>query len=97
MADPCSGRAWQKATAPYRTHWANTNAPCALCGEPIDYTLPASHRLALTVDHIHARWAGGPPLDPANWQPAHLACNSSRGASERHHGHPTPQHTSTRW
>lgn len=82
MPDPCSGRRWQLATLPTRRAWAAANQPCALCHQPINYGLRHPHKRSLTVDHIHARWAGGNPMDPANWQPAHLSCNSSRGASE---------------
>lgn len=82
MANPCSGQGWQKATAPFRNACALNAAPCALCGKPIDYTLRSPNRWAFTVDHIVARWAGGQPLDPRNWQPAHQSCNSSRGARE---------------
>lgn len=80
--NPCSGAQWQRLTAPVRQAWAQAAAPCSLCGEPIDYTLDATNRMGLTVDHIHARWAGGQPLDPRNWQPAHRSCNSARGARE---------------
>lgn len=80
--DPCSGRPWQTATRASRLMWQATNQPCALCRQPIDYTLPARHRWGLTVDHIVPRWAGGSPLDPRNWQPAHRSCNSSRGTRE---------------
>lgn len=78
----CSGRAWQKATEPYRRACADAHAPCALCGKPIDYRLRHPHRFAFTVDHRTPLWAGGHPLDPANWQPAHQRCNASRGATE---------------
>ena len=81
-SNPCAGRQWTEATRPFRAACAATNAPCALCGQPIDYRLTGNHKRAFTVDHIIARWAGGPPLDPTNWQPAHRTCNSSRGAKE---------------
>ena len=71
MANPCAGAKWQRLTAPHRAAWANANLPCAICGKPINYTLRHPNRWALTVDHRIPRWAGGPPLDPANWQPAH--------------------------
>ena len=53
--------------------------------------------MALTVDHIVPLWAGGHPLDPTNWQPAHQRCNASRGASEGNANRRAPKHTSTRW
>ena len=74
-----SGRAWVQATLPCRLQWAQQGAPCALCGEPIDYTAHHSSAQALTVDHVVALMHGGPMLDPANWQPAHRSCNSRKG------------------
>lgn len=96
----CSGRAWQDATRPYRQAWASAGLPCALCGEPINYALRHPHKRSLTVDHRHPIWAGGNPLDPTNWRPAHFACNSSRGASEENANRKArrqPAHTSARW
>lgn len=92
----CSGRGWQRATAPVRRAWAQANAPCALCGKPIDYRLRSPHRLALTVDHIVSLWAGGAALNPANWQPAHQTCNSARGAREGNQRR-TQHHVSSTW
>ena len=96
MADICSGRRWQLATLPARRAWAAANRPCALCHQPIDYTLRHPHKRSLTVDHIHARWAGGNPMDPSNWQPAHLTCNSARGAAEGNQQR-QQRHISTPW
>lgn len=91
----CSGRAWVNATTPYRLACAQADAPCALCGDPIDYTLKGNQPAAFTVDHKHPLWAGGHPTNPTNWQPAHRSCNSRRGAQEtnqrrhtRHHSEP---------
>lgn len=100
MANPCAGRRWQETTAPYRAACAQAAAPCAICGDPIDYTLTGNNKRAFTVDHIIARMHGGPDLDPRNWQPAHRSCNSSRGAREnaaRRPRRPQPPHfTATR-
>jgi 5-methylcytosine-specific restriction endonuclease McrA len=79
----CSGWAWQRATAPARRAWAFNNLPCSLCGEPINYLLRSPHRMSLTVDHIVPLGVGGPPLDPANWRPAHYSCNSRRGRAQQ--------------
>jgi 5-methylcytosine-specific restriction endonuclease McrA len=75
----CRGEGWQKATAPVRGTWAALNLPCAICHQPIDYTLRHPDRMALTVDHIVPLSQGGHGLDPTNWQPAHHACNAGRG------------------
>lgn len=54
--------------------------PCALCGQPIDTTLPYNDPYAFTADHVvgvseegHAR---------GELQPAHRKCNSLRGAAQ---------------
>lgn len=79
----CSGRAWLRATKPFRDACALAGAPCALCGKPIDYRLRGTNRLAFSVDHKVPLWRNASdPLDPAGWQPAHVSCNSSRGATE---------------
>lgn len=100
--NPCSGRPWQTATAPFRHECAALNRRCALCGQAINYDLRSPHRLAFTVDHIIPRWAGGPAMNPSNWQPAHRSCNSSRGATEgnrlrKRRPAPTTRRTSLTW
>lgn len=93
----CSGRGWVKATRPYRRHHAALGTPCALCHEPINYSLLHPHRRAFTVDHIIPIWAGNPnPLDPTGWQPAHHGCNASRGASEGNKLRTSPPRRRTR-
>lgn len=51
--------------------------PCALCGEPIDFTLPYTHAKSFTADHIHPVNAGGNMIGPL--QPSHRGCNSRKG------------------
>lgn len=80
--NPCAGWRWQKLTAPFRQQCEAADLPCWLCNEPIDYRLRGNNRWAFTVDHHPPRWAGGPPLDPTTWRPAHRSCNSARGARE---------------
>ena len=48
--------------------------PCALCGNPIDYTLPHLDPGAYVVDHIIPLDAGGPDT-LENKQAAHRSCN----------------------
>lgn len=49
------------------------------CGLPIDKTIPWPDRWSKSVDLI-VPWAkGGQPV-PGNVRPAHLGCNSRRGA-----------------
>lgn len=52
---------------------------CALCGEPIDYSLRYPHPRSFVVDHKTPLIAGG--LDHlSNKQPAHRDCNRDKGA-----------------
>lgn len=62
-----------------RARWASIGAPCALCGKPIDYSLPAGHPMSFEVDEIVPVSRGGDPLDFANTQPAHRICNQRKG------------------
>ena len=58
--------------------------PCALCGEPIDYTLKYPDLLSYTVDHIVPIGRNPTPermaeLDViSNKQPAHFKCNRDK-------------------
>lgn len=52
---------------------------CALCFDPIDFSLAFPHPLSKSVDHIIPLSKGG-PHDPSNCQLAHLICNTAKGA-----------------
>lgn len=52
---------------------------CALCGMPIDYSLPAGDPWSYEVDEIIPVSRGGDPLDINNCQPAHRICNQRKG------------------
>lgn len=58
-------------------------APCALCGKPINYELPAGHPMAFEVDEIIPVSRGGSPIEWANTQATHRSCNQSKGAGGR--------------
>lgn len=62
--------------------------PCHICGEPIDYTLPAGDPLSFEADEIvpvSRYWEGGYStpeacaLDINNIKAAHRICNQKRG------------------
>ena len=59
--------------------------PCAICGQPIDYSAPYRLRdgsinpYSYVVDEIVPVSKGGDPLDIRNCQPAHYRCNAKRG------------------
>lgn len=52
---------------------------CAICGRPIDYTLPAGHPWSYELDEIIPVSLGGNPLDIKNVQPTHRTCNQAKG------------------
>lgn len=53
---------------------------CWLCGQPIDYDLPAADPSSFSVDHVIPRLQA-PHLAEvySNLKPAHLDCNRRRG------------------
>ncbi len=63
---------------------ARCKPPCALCEQPIDYTLKYPDPLCFTVDHITPIGRNPTPerileLDVlSNKQPAHFACNRDK-------------------
>jgi 5-methylcytosine-specific restriction endonuclease McrA len=80
-----SGRPWRRV----RAQVLADNPTCWLCGHPIDLTLPATHTMSPTVDHVTALAAGGQERDPANLRPAHRRCNSRKGAGQAQPRQPT--------
>jgi 5-methylcytosine-specific restriction endonuclease McrA len=66
-----------------RRWWKAQGLPCALCGQPIDYDLPAGNPLSFEVDEIIPVSLGGDPLSRENTQPAHRICNERKGNGTR--------------
>lgn len=62
-----------------RKRVASLGLPCALCGKPIDYSLPPGHPMSYELDEAVPLALGGDPLDPRNVQPAHRICNERKG------------------
>lgn len=52
---------------------------CAICGRPVDKTLPAHHPMAPEVDEIVPVSRGGSPYDLDNLQLTHAKCNQMKG------------------
>jgi 5-methylcytosine-specific restriction endonuclease McrA len=80
-----SGRPWRRI----RAEVLASNSVCWLCGHPIDLTLPATHAMSATVDHVVSLAAGGDPRGAENLKPAHRRCNSRKGAGEAQLNAPT--------
>ena len=77
MGDPrnSNGNARRKLRARLRAE----GRPCHICGQPIDYSLPAGHPWSFEVDEIVPVSRGGSPLDYRNVGAAHRICNQRRG------------------
>lgn len=83
-------RAWLKAQG----------RPCHICGQAIDYSLPAGDPLSFEVDEIVPVSKGGDPLDRSNVAAAHRICNQRRGnrdIGQKRSAASTPVITSRRW
>ena len=75
MTDPRSRNAYRKAQQALKAQ----RLPCALCGQPIDYTLKYPDLRCYVVDHVIPLKSGGSDtLD--NKRAAHRACNSAKAA-----------------
>lgn len=84
---------WRSTSAYQR--WArtvidNSNGICALCGRPVDLTLPGTNKWGPTADHIIPRIEGGAELDPRNGQLAHRTCNITKENLRRKYGQANP-------
>ena len=68
-----------------RRRVAAQGLPCHLCGQPIDYSLPAGHPLSFELDELIPLAAlpeeqrAAAAIDPRNVAPAHRICNERRG------------------
>lgn len=87
MSNPrnSNGAARRRLTARLRSE----GRPCAVCGRPIDYSLPAGHPLSFEVDEDRpvSRWrefgypsATACALDWPNLAASHRCCNEWKGA-----------------
>lgn len=66
----------RRREALFRTTRTN-NTPCHLCGKPFDFSLPYTHPMSLTADHLDPVANGGSMIGPL--APAHRSCNSRKG------------------
>lgn len=73
--------------------------PCAICGQPIDYSLPPGDPMSFELDEIVPVSRGGDPLDIRNVQPTHRICNERKGNRVDFRPLPrqVPPTTTTRW
>lgn len=85
--DPRSTAAYQQARREFLRQARALSLPCAICGLPIDYSIKWDRRNPdpryPTVDHVEPVSKGGRVVNFDNFRPAHLSCNSARGAGGR--------------
>ena len=77
-----------------------TQSTCALCGKPIDKSLPHLDPMAPEVDEIIPVSKGGNPLDRNNVQLVHRICNQRKGNKMHGSGMAVkdlPNPTSRKW
>lgn len=55
-----------------------TQSVCAICGQPVDFTIKYPHPLSACIDHIIPVAKGGHPSDLDNLQLAHMTCNRQK-------------------
>jgi 5-methylcytosine-specific restriction endonuclease McrA len=75
------GHRWRQIAAKFRQRCAAVDAPCWLCGQPIDYTAKPQTESAFEADHklpveTHPHLA----FMTGNLRPSHSSCNRSRGS-----------------
>lgn len=81
--DPRRTTRWRKLRARLYERDRRADAPCWICGQPIDYRAPARTPDAWEPDHfIPVSERPDLAFDPGNILPAHCSCNRSRGAGE---------------
>lgn len=80
-----NGHLWR--TLRQRVRDAADYLVCGICHREIDRRIRWPHPMSFSVDLIVPWSKGGDPHDPTNLRPAHLSCNSRRGA-----GRPTRRH-----
>lgn len=69
------GKAWDELTQ--RVYAEETH--CGFCGLIVDQSLPHTHRMSRTIDHIEPLGLGGAPWDRSNLRLAHRSCNAKGG------------------
>ena len=79
-----SGARWRQVRAQAYQRDMEKNAPCWICGKPINYAAPAGDPDAWEPDHYltvadHPEFAN----DITNIRPSHSVCNRRRGQADR--------------
>jgi 5-methylcytosine-specific restriction endonuclease McrA len=90
MARPAYQRKWQLLCA---EAWRVYQPVCWICGHRIDRSLPKSHRLSGTIDHLDPIKHNGDHVPHiSRVRPAHRSCNTSRSSRQRGRANRTANH-----
>jgi len=77
-----NGHRDRKLKREHRARCRAANAPCWLCGQPIDYAAPPGTPDSFESDHrIPVSIRPDLAYLPSNLMPSHAGCNRSRGAN----------------
>lgn len=76
-----SDREYRKRTAALKRIARAKGLTCSYCGAGFDWSLPHTHAMAFTADHVHSIKQGGPLL--GELRPMHRGCNARRGGDNR--------------
>ena len=84
MGDPRSTQRWRRLRRKLYERDRRADAPCWICGLPIDYRARTGSPRSWEPDHVRPV-AQFPELafDEANIRPSHCACNRARGQGDR--------------
>lgn len=75
-----SGGTYQRFRNSLKAEWQAVDAPCVLCGQPIDWGARAYTPDAFELDHkLPVSTHPHLELDPTNAQPSHHRCNRTKG------------------
>lgn len=81
-------RAFIKGRDDFKAASKARNAPCWICGMPIDYEAPHDDYTnddRFELDHFHPVSTHAElQHDPTNWRPSHAGCNRQRGNGDPH-------------
>ncbi len=84
MSDPRSDPRWRSLRVSCYRRDRRANAPCWICGQPINYALkPSSAPDAYEPDHVRdVKTRPELAFDPGNIAASHRSCNRGRGTRE---------------
>ena len=84
MGDPRGTQRWRRLRKKLYERDRMANAPCWICGEPIEYRARPGTPRAWEPDHVRpVNLYPELAYDESNIRPAHASCNRARGKGGR--------------